>query len=316
VLDLAHEDDRNHLARLIARADVFVQNLKPGALARLGFDIAELRRRHPALICCSISGYGDTGPLSGRKAYDLLIQAESGLASITGGPEGPARVGISIVDIATGATAQAAVLEALIGRGRSGQGADIRISMFDVMADWLTVPLLHAEGGRPPKRIGLAHPSISPYGVFASRDGAQILVSIQNEREWHAFCRDVLQDPSIADDPRFCTNVARVAHRAETDGMVASVFGGLSRSDVIDRLTRSDTAFAEVNEMAALSAHPHLRRTTVATPNGPVNYPAPAALFDGESRPCGPVPAIGHNLIDEAANGALAKDANEGSKRS
>ena len=173
VLDLAHENARERLAQLIAKADVFVQNLKPGALARLGFEIADLRRVHPGLICCSISGYGDTGPLSGRKAYDLLIQAESGLASITGGPEGPSRVGISIVDIATGATAHAAILEALIARGRSGQGTDIRISMFDVMADWLTVPLLHAEGGRPPQRIGLAHPSISPYGVFVSRDGAQ-----------------------------------------------------------------------------------------------------------------------------------------------
>jgi formyl-CoA transferase len=312
VLDLAHADDRARLARLIAVADVFVQNLKPGALARLGFDIAGLRRKHPTLICCSISGYGDTGPLAGRKAYDLLIQAESGLASITGGPEEPARVGISIVDIATGATAQAAVLEALIGRGRTGQGADIRISMFDVMADWLTVPLLNAEGGHPPKRIGLAHPSISPYGVFASRDGAQILISIQNEREWRTFCRDVLRDEAIADDPRFCTNVARVAHRTETDGMVARAFGALSRSDVIDRLTRSDTAFAEVNDMAALSAHPHLRRTTVATPNGPVSYPAPAALFDGASRPCGAVPAIGQNLAERNER-AAAQDAGENS---
>ncbi len=309
VLDLAHDGDRKRLSHLIAGADVFVQNLKPGALARLGFDIADLRRQYPALICCSISGYGDTGPLAGRKAYDLLIQAESGLASITGGPEGPARVGISIVDIATGATAQAAVLEALIGRGRTGQGADIRISMFDVMADWLTVPLLNAEGGRPPKRIGLAHPSISPYGVFASRDGAQILISIQNEREWRMFCRDVLQDETIADDPRFCTNVARVAHRAETDGMVARVFGALPRTEVIDRLTRSDTAFAEVNDMAALSAHPHLRRTTVATPNGPVSYPAPAALFDGVSRPCGAVPAIGQNHVDGDDMRAAASDA-------
>ena len=297
VLDLAHENARERLAQLIANADVFVQNLKPGALARLGFEIADLRRVHPGLICCSISGYGDTGPLSGRKAYDLLIQAESGLASITGSPEGPSRVGISIVDIATGATAHAAILEALIARGRSGQGTDIRISMFDVMADWLTVPLLHAEGGRPPQRIGLAHPSISPYGVFVSRDGAQILISIQNEREWRMFCRHVLQNEGIADDPRFCSNVARIAHRDETDGMVAGAFRQLPRAEVIERLTRSDTAFAEVNDMSALSAHPHLRRTTVATPNGPVSYPAPAALFDGASRPCGAVPALGKNGI-------------------
>ena len=201
----------------------------------------------------------------------------SGLASITGGPEAPARVGMSIVDVSTGATAHAAILEGLIGRGRTGQGADIRISMFDVMADWLTVPLLHAENGRPPQRIGLAHPSISPYGVFPSNDGAQILISIQNEREWRLFCRHVLQDEAIADDPRFCTNVARVAHRAETDGMVARLFQSLPRAEVLRRLALADTAFAEVNDMAALSAHPHLRRTTVATPNGPLSLPGAGA---------------------------------------
>jgi formyl-CoA transferase len=162
VLDLAQPRDRERLEALIASADVLVQNLKPGAFARLGFAIERLRRDHPSLICCSISGYGDEGPLAQRKAYDLLVQAESGLASITGGPEAPARVGISIVDISTGATAHAAILEALIARGRSGQGCDIRISMFDVMADWLSIPLLHAEGGHPPQRVGLAHPSISP----------------------------------------------------------------------------------------------------------------------------------------------------------
>ena len=297
VLDLHEDRDRERLAKLLERADVFVQNLKPGSLARLGFDIGGLRRKHPGLICCSITGYGDEGPLAGRKAYDLLIQAESGLASITGAPEAPARVGISIVDISTGATAHAAILEGLIGRGRTGQGADIRISMFDVMADWLTVPLLHAENGRPPQRIGLAHPSISPYGVFPSNDGAQILISIQNEREWRVFCRHVLQDEAIADDPRFCTNVARVAYRAETDGMVARLFQSLPRAEVLRRLALADTAFAEVNDMAALSAHPHLRRTTVATPNGPLAYPVPAPLFDGAPRPCGSVPAIGENHL-------------------
>ena len=167
VLDLREEAARQQLGALIAHADILVQNLKPGAMARLGFPIEQLRREHPALICCSISGYGEEGPLAARKAYDLLIQAESGLASITGGPGEPARVGISLVDIATGATAHAAILEALIVRGRTGQGADIRVSMFDVMADWLTVPLLNTEAGKPPQRVGLAHPSIAPYGVFA-----------------------------------------------------------------------------------------------------------------------------------------------------
>ena len=159
------------------------------------------------MICCSISGYGDRGPLAQRKAYDLLVQAESGLASITGGPNEPSRVGVSIVDIATGATAQAAILEALIARGRTGDGADIRISMFDVMADWMTVPLLNAEAGKPPRRMGLAHPSIAPYGVFGAADGRQILISIQSEREWKVFCAAVLQAPELAADPRFCSNV-------------------------------------------------------------------------------------------------------------
>jgi itaconate CoA-transferase len=293
VLDLAREDDRARLEQLIARADVLVQNLKPGALARLGFAIERLRRDYPALICCSISGYGDEGPLAQRKAYDLLLQAESGLASITGGPEAPARVGISIVDISTGATAQAAILEALIARGRTGQGTDIRISMFDVMADWLAIPLLHAEAGQPPQRLGLAHPTISPYGVFPSKDGAQILISIQNDREWRAFCRHVLQNPGAADDSRFSSTVARVRHRPDTDGMVAAVFSSLTREELIGLLNAADTAFAEVNDMAALSAHPHLRRTAVDTPAGRLSFPAPAPLFDGASHPCGPVPALG-----------------------
>lgn len=293
VLDLARTDARAKLEQLIARADVLVQNLKPGALARLGFPVERLRRDHPALICCSISGYGDAGPLAQRKAYDLLVQAESGLCSITGGPEGPARVGISIVDISTGATAHSAILEALIARGRTGQGCDIRISMFDVMADWLSVPLLHAEGGHPPQRVGLAHASISPYGVFPSKDGAQILISIQNDREWRGFCREVLRDPGAADDPRFSSTVTRVRNRKETDGMVAAVFSALTREELIARLNAADTAFAEVNDMGALSRHPHLRRTAVDTPAGRVSLPPPAALFDGAPRPCGSVPALG-----------------------
>jgi itaconate CoA-transferase len=178
VIDLATKEGRAALEELIAGADVLLQNLKPGSMDKLGFSLERLKKDYPALICCTISGYGDEGPYADRKAYDLLIQAESGLASITGGPEGPSRVGVSIVDIATGATAHASILEALIARGRTGKGADIRISMFDVMADWLTVPLLNAEGGNPPQRMGLAHPSIAPYGVFRSRDGKDILISI------------------------------------------------------------------------------------------------------------------------------------------
>ena len=214
VIDLATKEGRAELEELIAGADVLLQNLKPGSMDKLGFSLERLRKDYPALICCTISGYGDDGPYADRKAYDLLIQAESGLASITGGPEGPSRVGISIVDIATGATAHAAILEALIARGRTGKGADIRISMFDVMADWLAVPLLNAEAGNPPQRMGLAHPSIAPYGVFHSKDGKEILISIQSEREWKKLCAEVLDQPDLPDDPRFANMVERVRNRA------------------------------------------------------------------------------------------------------
>lgn len=293
VLDIASKEGKTRLAELISNADVLVQNLKPGALDRLGFPIAELRQRHPRLIACSISGYGDSGPLASRKAYDLLVQAESGLCSITGGPDDPARVGISIVDVATGATAHSAILEALIGRGITGGGADIRISMFDVMADWLTVPLLNHEGGKAPKRVGLAHPSIAPYGVFKCSDGMAVLISIQSDREWASLCRTFIRKPAAIDDERFATNVARVRNRAETDALVAGTFAELAADDAVARLTNADIAFATVNDMAGLSAHSHLRRITVDTPAGPVSYPAPATIFVDSPRSYRAVPPIG-----------------------
>ncbi len=293
VLDLASPGGRARLGELIAGADVLVQNLKPGSLARLGFAVEELRKQHPRLICCSISGYGETGPYADRKAYDLLIQAESGLCSITGGPDEPSRVGVSVVDVATGATAHAAILEALIRRGITGEGSDIRISMFDVMAEWLAVPLLCHEGGKSPKRVGLAHPSIAPYGVFTTKDGKPLLISIQSEREWAKLCAEVLQRPELPRDPRFATNVARVANRADTDGIVAGVFAGLDEAELRARLTAADIAFAAVNDMAGLAIHPHLRRITVETPNGPVAVPAPAPIVLEEPRAYGRVPAIG-----------------------
>src|SRR6202012_3848718 len=192
----------------------------------------------------------------------------SGLASITGGPDGPSRVGLSIVDIATGATAHAAILEALIGRGRTGKGADIRISMFDVMADWLTVPLLNSEAGNPPKRMGLAHPSIAPYGVFASKDGKGILISIQSEREWEKLCAEVLDQPELPNDPRFANMVERVRNRKLTDYTVGNSCTRLTRVKLLKRLSDADIAFAEVNTMADLAMHPHLRRIEVDTPKG------------------------------------------------
>ena len=295
VVDLATKDGRQQLEELIAGADVLLQNLKPGSMDKLGFSRERLRRDYPALICCTITGYGDEGPYAHRKAYDLLIQAESGLASITGGPEGPSRVGLSIVDIATGATAHASILEALFARSRTGQGADIRISMFDVMADWMAVPLINSESGNPPQRIGLAHPSIAPYGVFRSKDGKDILISIQSEREWKKLCAEVLGQPELPSDPRFSNMIERVRNRTLTDKAVADMFATLSRNDLLQRLADADIAFAEVNTMADLAVHPHLRRIEVATPNGVVAYPAPAAIFVGEPRRYGAVPAIGEH---------------------
>ena len=293
VLDLGKPADKALLEAMLAKADVFVQNLKPGAIAKLGFAVERLRRDHPRLIVCSISGYGETGPYAARKAYDLLIQAESGLASVTGGPEAPARVGVSVVDVAAGLNAYQAVLEALIARGRSGQGAALSVSMFDAMAEWMTVPLLQQEGGQRPRRLGLAHPSIAPYGVFRTRDGVDVLISIQNDREWRVLAEKVLGDKALAADPAFATNVDRVNRRAETDARVTAVFAAVDVDPLTERLAAADIAFARVTDMAALGRHPHLRRITVGLPTGSVSYPAPAVLQMGESRRYGAVPALG-----------------------
>jgi itaconate CoA-transferase len=295
VLDLANAADNALLAAMLAKADVFVQNLKPGAMAKLGFPIAQLRRMHPRLIVCSVSGYGEEGPFAGRKAYDLLVQAESGLSSVTGGPEAPSRVGVSVCDIAAGMNAYEAILEALIAREKNGVGAEISISMFDAMADWMTVPLLQYEGGMAPRRMGLAHTSIAPYGAFRTRDGVDILISIQNDREWRVLAEQVLGDAKLAADPDFATNVERVKRRAETDGKVAKAFGVLNADALIEKLTAADIAFARVNEPKDLARHPHLRRIAVATPSGPVHYPAPAAQRVGEPRRYGAVPALGEH---------------------
>jgi formyl-CoA transferase len=295
-LDLTRADDKALLAAMLARADVFVQNLKPGAVAKLGFPLAELRRAHPRLVICSISGYGEDGPYAARKAYDMLIQAESGLASITGGPEAPARVGVSVCDIAAGMNAYEAILEALFARERTGDGAAISISMFDAMADWMAVPLMQYEGGAPPRRMGLAHTSIAPYGVFKTRDGADILISIQSDREWRVLAEKVLGDAALAADPDFATNVARVHRRAETDGRVQTVFGATDAAALERKLAAADIAFARVNTTAELFAHPHLRRVEIATAGGTVSYPPPAALRAGEPpRSFGAVPALGQH---------------------
>ncbi len=305
VLDLTSAKEKALLAAMIARADVFVQNLKPGAVDKLGFPIARLRRQHSRLICCTISGFGERGPYARRKAYDLLIQAESGLASITGTTE-PSRVGVSVVDIAAGLNAYQAILEALIARQRSGEGAELSVSMFDAMADWMAVPLIQQEGGKPPQRLGLAHTSIAPYGAFRSRDGADILIAIQNDREWRVLAATVLGDAALADDPAFATNVERMKRRTATDGRVAAKFGTLDAEILIQKLADADIAFARVNTPADLAHHPHLRRITVGTPSGPVSYPAPAEQRTSTSRHYGPVPALGEHTEKVRAEFAAA----------
>lgn len=294
VVDLARAEDKALVEALLARADVFVQNLKPGVIAKFGFPVERLRRDYPRLIVCSISGYGESGPYAKRKAYDLLIQADSGLASVTGTPEGPARVGVSIADIGAGLNAHAAVLEALIARERTGEGAAISVSLFDTLAEWMTVALLLQEGGQPPRRMGLAHTSISPYGVFKSRDGVDVLISIQNDREWRLLAERVLGDAALAADPDFATNIKRVERRSETDGRVAAGFAKHDANALIDKLDAADIAFALVNDVPALINHPHLRRISVGTPTGPASYPAPAAIR-GWARDFGAVPALGEH---------------------
>src|SRR5215204_1870654 len=295
VMDLGKDEDKALLEAMLGKADVFIQNLKPGSVARLGFGLDRLRRDHPKLIVCSVSGYGESGPYAQRKAYDMLIQAEAGVASVTGGPEAPSRVGVSVCDIASGMNAYEAILEALIARGRTGEGTAISVSMFDAMADWMTVPLLQHEGGSPPKRIGLAHTSISPYGVFKSKDGADILISIQSDREWRVLAEQVLGDKALAADPNFATNIERVKRRDMTDGKVAAAFGALDVDALVKKLAAADIAFGRVNGPAELAQHPHLRRIEVGSPGGPLSYPAPAPQWAGEQRKYGPVPAIGEH---------------------
>jgi itaconate CoA-transferase len=296
VADIKQPADAALLHRILMRADVFIQNLAPGAAARAGFGSDQLRERHRRLIAVDISGYGDTGDYATMKAYDLLVQAESGLAMVTGLPAGPGRVGVSACDIACGMAAHAGVLEALIERGSTGQGKGLKVSLFDGMADWMNVPLLFYEGtGRAPERLGLAHPSICPYGAFATLDGALVLISIQNEREWAEFCAKFLDEPDLPQREGYQTNVIRVANRATVDTRVAAAFARLSRAQAAERLRGANTAYGFVNDVASLSQHPALRRSVVATPNGQVSLAAPPVRFSDGPRVLGPVPAIGEH---------------------
>ena len=294
VLDIKDESDNALLHRIVARADVFVQNLAPGAAARAGFDSDELRRRHPRLITCDISGYGESGPYAQMKAYDLLIQCESGIASVTGTPETPSRVGISVCDIGAGLNAYGAILEALHGRHRTGRGSGIKVSLFDGIADWMTVPLLHLEhGGKAPPRTGISHAMITPYGAYPVGDGGQMVVAIQNEREWARFCEAILGDASLATDARFAGHPARLANRAEMDALIVAVFARHTMDSLAEALSEAGIAFGRLNDIPGLSAHPQLRRAPVATPAGTVEIVAPPARHDDEPRPLRPVPALG-----------------------
>ncbi|MGH7043334.1 MAG: CaiB/BaiF CoA transferase family protein, partial [Acetobacteraceae bacterium] len=296
VADIKNAGDRALLDRILARADVFIQNLAPGAAKRAGFGSEELRARHKRLITVDISGYGESGDYATMKAYDLLVQAESGLAMVTGRPEGPGRVGVSACDIAAGMAAHAGVLEALIERSITGRGKGLAVSLFDGMADWMNVPLLYFEGtGRQPPRLGLAHPSICPYGAFALADGALVLISIQNEREWAAFCRVFLEEPDLPKQPGYETNVVRVANRATVDAHIGAAFAKLTRAGAAAKLRAANTAYGFVNDLPALAHHPALRRVAVGTPNGPASLAAPPVLWSDGGRELGPVPAIGEH---------------------
>ncbi len=295
-LDIKKADDAAFLKRLLTKADVFVQNLAPGAAERAGFGAQALRRDNPRLIVCEITGYGESGPYAEMKAYDFLIQCETGLASITGGPESPGRVGVSVADIGCGMNAHAAILEALYRRERTGKGCRISVSLFDGMADWMAVPLIHREfTGREPKRLGLAHATIAPYGAYEAGDGARFIIAIQTEPEWASLCRNVLDRPDMIADPRFASNSQRVANRAAQDAVIAEAFSRFDAEGLAEALRRANIAFGRYNTVGEFARHSQLRRAEIGTPSGPVSIPAPPQIFDGEPVPLGPAPGIGEH---------------------
>ncbi|MEF7614207.1 CaiB/BaiF CoA-transferase family protein [Aquincola sp. MAHUQ-54] len=303
-LDLKHPQAGAVLARLLARADVLVQNLAPGAAARLGLSFEALHARHPRLIVCDISGYGDDperpGAYRDKKAYDLLIQSESGFVSITGSPDEPAKAGCSIADIAAGMYAYTNILAALIERGLTGQGQRIDVSMLEAMVEWMGYPLYYAYGGAaPPPRAGAAHATIYPYGPFPAGDGRSVMLGLQNEREWQAFCAQVLLQPALATDERFSSNGRRVQAREALHALIVEAFAPLTAEQVVERLDAAQIANAAVNTMADVWAHPQLaargRWTEVGTPAGAVPALLPPGVAGPEGAAIGPVPALGEH---------------------
>jgi crotonobetainyl-CoA:carnitine CoA-transferase CaiB-like acyl-CoA transferase len=296
-LDLKQPADLKIFKTMLTKADVFIQNLMPGALDRLGVSMAALRAADPRLITCDISGYGASGPFARMKAYDFLVQAEVGLAQITGAPEEPGRVGVSVCDIAAGMTAHAAILQALVARGRTGEGRAIEVSLFHALADWMNVPYLqHHYGGREIRRPGLHHPTIAPYGAYRCGDEKMLLISIQNEREWVRLCSDVLDQPDLPQDPKFDSNVHRVQNRAALDAIMNGVFSQYSIDKIADKLQAAQIAFGRLNDMDVFAQHPQNRFVAVRTSAGDVKLLAPGAILNGALPTLGAVPDLGeHN---------------------
>jgi itaconate CoA-transferase len=299
VLDLKTDRGREALRRLLERADVFVQNLSPGALDRLGFAPEELGRQHPRLVVCSISGYGSTGPYRDRKAYDLLIQAESGLLSITGTAEEPAKVGISVADIAAGMYAFSGILAALYRRERTSRGAVLEVSLLDALAEWMGYPLYYtAYTGQPPPRTGAHHATIAPYGPFPTKDGV-VFLAVQNDREWERLCRQVLGRPELATDPRFATNPDRLAHRRELEEVVCAAFSRHTTQELTAMLAEADVAYGELRTVGGLLEHPQLRVRDrwreVPSPVGPLLALLPPVSLPEEEPFLGPVPELGQH---------------------
>jgi crotonobetainyl-CoA:carnitine CoA-transferase CaiB-like acyl-CoA transferase len=299
-LDLKQPAAIDALKQLLEKADVLVQNLAPGAAARMGLSYEALQAAHPKLIVCDISGYGEDGPYRDKKAYDLLIQSEAGFLSVTGTPEAPSKAGNSVADIAAGMYAYTSVLSALLLRGKTGQGSHIDVSMLESLAEWMNYPMYYAyDGAPPPPRTGAAHASIYPYGPFQAGDGGTVMLGLQNEREWKLFCELVLQDAALATDPRFDSNAQRNTHREALRTLILDAFGKLNTGQVLARLDQAQIANARMNDMAGLWAHPQLqarqRWQVVHTPAGDI----PALLPPGRSNAfdyrMDPIPAVGQH---------------------
>jgi len=299
-LDVKHAEARGILQRLIEGADVLVQNLAPGAAARLGLDYESLASRHPRLIVCDISGYGSSGPYVDKKAYDLLIQSEAGFLSITGTADSPSKAGISIADISAGMYAYSSILAALLQRGQTGRGTRIEVSMLETMVEWMSHALYYSmDGAQPPSRTGAAHATIYPYGPFRAGDGQLVLLGIQNEREWLKFCQTVLQRPELATDERFAGNGRRAAARAELEAIILECFACLPAAAIVERLETAGVAHANINDMHQVWQHPQLaarqRWRSVETAAGRVAALLPPALPQDVEARMDPVPALGQH---------------------